>query len=100
MPDLCPKCGSQMKRHQNHRLDAFIQRRRNCRSCDYADKVLVEPERIIQVWPVVRRRTVSGPVYIDDSISTRNDSSTGDSSHESREVQVDDRVISGVHASA
>lgn len=57
MRDKCPRCSGPMKRHGKRRLVARRQCYRDCTSCDYRDKVTIEPERIIRIEPIVRLRT-------------------------------------------
>lgn len=53
----CPHCGGKLKQHGTRNVGSLIERRRDCTNCDYGDKTLAHPEKIISILPVLRRRT-------------------------------------------
>jgi len=57
--DVCPRCGKSMPSTHSRRRGGLIDRRREC-LCGHVDRVLVQPEKIIKILPVVRKHTV-GP---------------------------------------
>ncbi|TWT37482.1 hypothetical protein KOR34_24340 [Posidoniimonas corsicana] len=53
----CTACGGRAKYTHRRKVGSLIQRRRLCVDCGHVDKVLVQPEQILSVQPVVCRRT-------------------------------------------
>lgn len=45
----CPNCGSQLRKRTSKSVGTLREVRRECKTCDYADVVLVRPEEIISV---------------------------------------------------
>jgi hypothetical protein len=45
-----------MRRHGRRLIGSLAQVYRDCRRCDYRDKVLIQPEQIVSRQPVIRRR--------------------------------------------
>jgi C4-type Zn-finger protein len=61
MTNTCPNCGGKLKRHGKRHVGSFVESHRDCQRCGYGDKVLIEPEKILHVSPVIRRRTLTPP---------------------------------------
>lgn len=73
MAEACPQCGARLRRNRTRHVGSLIEHRRDCRpddgGCGYGDKILCEPERVVRIVPVVRRRKAASPQTIDTPLN-------------------------------